>query len=149
LPLPGDYDGDGRTDLSVYKPVTPEEGAGAENWRILLSSSDFTLSQSWRVDIGFVPVPGDYDGDGRTDPSVYDPETGSWFGHGFPPNATGPIWGAPGDVPVPADYDGDGRTDVAVYRPTTGHWFILKSSTGFTTWDTFQWGNWGDVPITR
>jgi hypothetical protein len=138
VPVPGDYDGDGRIDLSVYNPTSSE--SEYYNCLILLSSSDYTRSEGWRVEHVFIPVPGDYDGDGRTDASEYDPDTGTWYGHGFPPNATGPTWGAPGDVPVPADYDGDGRTDVAVYRPSTGHWFILKSSTSFATWDTFQWG---------
>jgi hypothetical protein len=65
-------------------------------------------------------------------------------GHGF-----GYAWGASVDVPVPADYDGDGKADIAVYRPTTAHWFILESSTHFTSWYTFQWGSWGDVPIPK
>jgi hypothetical protein len=59
----------------------------------------------------------------------------------------GYAWGTSEDVPVPADYDGDDTGDIAVFRPSTGHWFILKSSTGFTAWDTYQWGTAGDVPI--
>jgi hypothetical protein len=58
-------------------------------------------------------------------------------------------WGDSGDVPVPGDYDGDGRADIVVYRPSTAHWFVLKSSTRFSTWDTYQWGSAGDVPILK
>jgi hypothetical protein len=59
------------------------------------------------------------------------------------------VWGAPGDVPLAGDFDGDGTSDIAVYRASTAHWFVLKSSTGFTTWDTYQWGTAGDIPVGR
>jgi hypothetical protein len=43
-----------------------------------------------------VPVPGDYNGDGRTDLAVWRPADGTWYVRGV---ATTP-WGANGDVPV-------------------------------------------------
>ena len=55
--------------------------------------------------------------------------------------------GAAGDVPVGGDFDGDGISDIAVYRVSTAHWFVLKSSTQFTSWNTYQWGTTGDVPV--
>ena len=50
-------------------------------------------------------------------------------------------------MPVPADYDGDGRQDIAVYRPSKGSWYILRSSTNYTAFVSYQWGLGGDIPV--
>jgi hypothetical protein len=51
-------------------------GAGA--WYVLRSGGGSGLSIPWGV-AGDVPVPGDYDGDGKTDVAVYRPPTGTWL----------------------------------------------------------------------
>jgi len=102
--------------------------------------------------VGDVPVPGDYDGDGKNDLAVYRPSTGAWFFLKSTTGYTGGVgftWGVATDTPVPGDYDGDGKTDIAVYRPSTGAWFILKSSTNFVTGVGYTWGAVGDVPVVR
>jgi hypothetical protein len=119
--LPDDFDGDGKTDISVFRPTTSQ-------WLIDQSTAGpiaVTFGQP-----GDIPLHGDFDHSGKQEFAVYRPSTGQWliieksglvtisFGQ---PNV---------DVPVPADYDGDGITDLAVYRPTTGQWFILQSGAG-------------------
>ena len=66
--VPGDYDGDGNTDLALWGGKNIEFGDG--RWRWIRSSDGQFVS----VRFGFPgddAVPGDYDGDGKTDYAVY------------------------------------------------------------------------------
>ncbi len=71
----------------------------------------------------------DFDGDGKSDVSVFRPNGGFWYVLGSQSGFTGAQFGASTDRIVPADYDGDGKTDLAVYRG--GTWFIQRSLLGF------------------
>lgn len=87
----------------------------------------------------------DFDGDGKTDVSVFRPGTGDWWLLQSETGMTGIRWGLESDVFVPADYDGDGKADVAVYRPSTGTWYILRSSDFGNT--IVQYGEGSDIPV--
>jgi N-acetylneuraminic acid mutarotase/(2Fe-2S) ferredoxin len=85
------------------------------------------------------PAPVDFDGDGKSDITVY--RDGVWYVmRSSDGGQTAVGWGGePQDKPVPGDYDGDGKTDIAVYRD--GTWFIKRSSDeGITT------TVWGGIP---
>ena len=113
-------------------------------WYVALSSGGTIVSQ-WGGS-NFVPVPGDYDGDGKTDIAVYQSADGTWY---VALSSGGTIvsqWGGPNFVPVPGDYDGDGRTDIAVYRSADGTWHVAPSSGETTTVN--QWGGSKDIPLT-
>lgn len=144
MPGKADFDGDGRADLSVFRPTNGY-------WYALLSGSQFSSSlvRSWGTSTD-VPVPGDYDGDGRTDMAVFRPSNGTWYVLCSGSQFTTTIvrgWGSSTDIPVPGDYDGDGRTDFAVWRPGNGGWYVLKSDANFTTTVVRSYGLNTDIPV--
>jgi len=65
----------------------------------------------------------DFDGDGKSDVSVY--RNGEWFMQKSRDGFSAVAFGASSDKIAPADYDGDGKTDVAVFRE--GAWYVLRS----------------------
>ncbi len=115
-----DFDGDGKTDLSVFRPSNG-------NWYLFKSTAGVGIV-NWGSATDTV-TPGDFDGDGKTDTAVYRPSTGQWFILRSS-NATVNIatFGIAGDKPVAGDYDGDSKTDIAVFRPSAGTWYAFRSS---------------------
>ena len=89
--------------------------------------------------------PFDFDGDNKSDLSIFRPSNGQWWLSQSSDNTIKAFqFGASTDKPVPADYDGDGKTDIAFFRPSTGEWFILRSSN--LSFYAFPFGTSGDKP---
>jgi hypothetical protein len=131
-----DFDGDGRTDLSVFRPSD-------NNWYVRKSNGGVDVI-GWGL-TGDRIVPGRYDNDVKTDFAVFVPSENRWYvlgTNGF--SVTTYDWGLAGDIPVQGDYDNDGKTDPAVFRPSENKWYIRKSSGGVQVSD---WGLNGDIPI--
>ncbi len=161
----GDYDGDGTSDIGIFRP-------SLGRWSVL------GVGTSFFGEAGDVPASGDYDGDGTADISVFRPSSGLWAVYGvtrtyygksgdtsIPGDYTGDgladigifrgasgLWavrgrpriyfGASGDIPVPGDYTGDGSADYAVFRNSSGLWAIRGTT-------RFYFGVTGDIPLGR
>jgi hypothetical protein len=128
-PLPGDFDGDGKTDFSIFR-------ASTNTWWILKSSDNSYYSILFGQS-GDIPVPADFDGDGKTDTAVY--RAGIWYilqssGH----TTIYPQFGLSTDKPAPKDYDGDGRADLAVWRSSDKTFYSKNSSNNLLQTATFS-----------
>ena len=138
---PGDYDGDGRDDVAVWRQQT-----GNSTFYILQSSTNTVRTVRFGLP-GDNLVVNDYDGDGVDDPAIFrrgDVEGGQaffwWFGSfGITRNVQVVVpWGLggvdTGDNAIPGDFNGDGRADFCVIRnsaaPTPRGLYFIHFGTG-------------------
>ncbi len=153
IATPRDFDGDGKSDISVWRA---NAGDGDRAYFFTLRSSDSTVAVVQLGRVGDDPtIVDDYDGDGKADyaifrspPAASDPCGGQsvWY---YKPSSTPSVsydyacWGAVGDRPYPGDFDGDKKADFAIVRNVNGtavHYQNLSGS-GFKA---FSYGFAGD-----
>jgi uncharacterized delta-60 repeat protein len=117
-PVSADYDGDGKSDLAVFR--------NGDWYRINSSDNQFVAAHFGQA--GDIPVPADFDGDSRADLAVY--RSGVWYILNSGSNSfRAEQFGVSTDKPVIGDFDGDGKSDLTVYRD--GTWYAQRSRDGF------------------
>lgn len=134
-----DYDGDGKTDFSVFRP--------SGGYWYFLNGAGFQSFQ-WGVPTDQV-LAGDMTGDGKTDIIVRRP-----VGDGSTPDFhilttdtyTYQVasFGTPTDTILIADYDGDGSDEIAAYRASSNYWFFRDDINNIRA---TQFGEAGDIPL--
>jgi len=136
--LVADMNGDGISDLVVYRP-----GTGAwyvDTTRDGIGEAGYIFGGI----AGDVPLLADFNGDGTPDLVIY--RGGSWYvdfnrdGIGDAGYAFG---GVPGDIPLAGDVNGDGIADLVIFR--SGAWYIDTNRNGFGNL-AVDFGMAGDVP---
>jgi subtilisin-like proprotein convertase family protein len=105
-----DLNGDTKPDLITAN-------AGSNDVSVLINSCQVAVGNLF-----------DYNGDRRTDFSVFRPSNTNWFIQSLNGNGAAKIFARPTDLVVPADYNGDNIADYAFYRPESGLWHILDTA---------------------
>ncbi len=152
--LAGDWDGNKTATPGVFDP-----GTGVWYMRNANVGGPSTFGGS-TADLpafpygarGWLPVVGDWDGNGTTTVGVVDPATMTWYLKNSN-SAGGPDiapfqFGALGWIPIAGDWNGDGKDSIGAFDPATATFYLKNTDTsGAPDIGPFPFGAPGWVPV--
>jgi hypothetical protein len=149
LPVAGDWDGNGVTDVGVFRP-----SRGEFVLRVPQGGNTFsTITVNFGAP-GDLPVAGDWNGDGIDTPGVFRPgSVGTFLLTNTITNGSAPSpdivfsFGVNGDRPVAGDWDGDTVDTIGVFRTNGVGEFHLSNDFENSTDIFFNFGTKGDLPL--
>jgi hypothetical protein len=159
------YSGDSNFNSSISSPVTQKVNLqytpgvfdpATGTWYLRNSNSPGAADagQFQYGAPGWIPVVGDWNGDGTITIGVVDPATMTWYlrnenSPGAPDVAAPFQFGTPGWVPVAGDWGGSGTWGIGAFDPSTGTWYLRnEANAGAPDAATpFQFGGPGWIPV--
>jgi Tol biopolymer transport system component len=156
LPVTGNWDGDSRTDIGVFRNGTFHLAVLETNFfgqTVIEELAPIAFGQA-----GDLPLAGDWDGDGKDDVGVFRPGATGRFLLRQPRRLGAPFhgtvittiafdFGTTGDRPVAGDWNGDNLETPGVYRPGDPGSFLLTNSLTNVVDATFIFGGPSDLPL--
>jgi carbonic anhydrase len=155
-PVVGDWDGNGSDTIGAVDPTDRTEASrnGVDLVWYLRNSNSPGSPDIQPFNYGafnWIPVVGDWDGDGTETVGVFDPDTATWYLRNSndpgAPDIEPFAYGLASWTPVVGDWDGDGTTTVGVVDPN-GVWYLRNSNdSGAVDITPFAYGlgNWSPV----
>ena len=144
------FDGDGKATINILDEDTARAVVIQPNGKIVVGGQSLGGGMGVHLSAARFQAKADtfadFDGDSKTDVSIFRPSNGQWwFSRSSDGGNNALQFGISTDKIVPADYTGDGKTDVAIYRPSSGEWYVLRSED--FSYYAFPFGISTDTPV--
>ncbi len=138
IPITGDWNGDGVTDVGVRRPATKD---------FLLRKPNGSTQRVAYGSTSAVPVAGDWNGDGTHEVGLWNPGSETFTLRRANGKTRKVKLGSAGSLPVTGDWDGNGVTDVGVYDQKQTSFTLVSSRDKDADPKTVDFGRARDLPV--